>query len=107
MSEKTSTFKHKMQEILTLCQDELKRTTEIGKKMLHASKANTQLHQYQQELGELAVKELREQKLTWINPRAKELLDLITECETELLQIEGQVNTIRFQEDDPTDIPKS
>ncbi len=98
MSDKTSTFKHKVQEIFNLCQDELKRTTEIGKKMIHASKANTELHQYQQELGELAVKELRERTLTWVNPRAQELLELITECEVQLTKIEGQVNEIRFQD---------
>ena len=44
-------WKNKVQDILHTCQEELKRTTEIGKKMLSASSTNSELHSAYEELG--------------------------------------------------------
>ncbi|MBT3584552.1 MAG: hypothetical protein HN509_06580 [Halobacteriovoraceae bacterium] len=89
-------WKAKVQEIFQVCQDELKRTTEIGKKMLSASKTNSSLHDAYEELGHLAAKAVTEKEIEWNNPRVKELLNIIGNCESDLEDIEEEVNKIRF-----------
>lgn len=90
-------WKLKVQEMLQVCQDEIKRTTEIGKKMLSASKTNTVLHEAYEELGMLAVKELQDKKLQWDNPRVAEILEQVKKCEKDLSSIESEMNKIKFQ----------
>jgi hypothetical protein len=58
-------WQSKFQEILQTCQDEVKRTTEIGKKMLSASKTNTSLHEAYEELGHLAASSIESGELKW------------------------------------------
>jgi hypothetical protein len=93
---KSPQWKNRVQEMFQVCQDELKRTTEIGRKMLTASKANGQIHEAYEELGILVVKELSEGNLEWDNPRVKELLESVQKCEKDLEHIEEEVNNIRF-----------
>ncbi len=93
----------KVQEILQTCQGEIKRTTEIGKKMLSASKTNSHLHDAYEELGVLAAKAIQEKSLVWDDPQAKALLEQIGECERELKTLENEVDKIRFSEG-PVDV---
>lgn len=104
--QKTPQWKNKVQEILNVCQEEIKRTTEIGKKMLSASKTNTCLHESYEELGVLVVKAIKDGSLKWDNPRVKELINTIENCEHDLDEIESEVNKIRFSAG-PVDISKN
>ena len=89
-------WKDKVQELFQVCTDELKRTTEIGKKMLSASKTNTNLHEAYDELGHLAAKALDSGTLQWDDPKAKELVAKIKECENDLEFIESELKKIKF-----------
>lgn len=97
--QKTPQWKNKVNEIFQTCQEEIKRTTEIGKKMLSASKTNTSLHDAYEEVGNLVVKALRSGELKWENARVKELINTIENCEQDLEEIEDEVNKIRFSEE--------
>ncbi len=103
MQNNQSHWRVKVQELFQVCQDELKRTTEIGKKMLTASKTNTNLHDAYEELGVLVVKAIKSGSLEWDHPRVKELVHQIDNCEKDLEVIEEEVNKIRFSEG-PVDI---
>lgn len=95
----------KFQEILQTCQDEVKRTTEIGKKMLSASRTNTNLHEAYEELGHLVAKAIDRGELKWDNPKVTELLETIANCEKDLESIEEEVNKIKFAAG-PVDVSK-
>ena len=90
-------WKLKVQEMLQICQDEIKKTTEIGKKMLSASKTNSSLHEAYEELGMLVVKALDKRELKWNNVRVLELVDRVKEYEKDLALIEGEMNKLKFQ----------
>ena len=90
-------WKLKVQEMLQVCQEEIKRTTEIGKKMLTASKTNSNLHESYEELGMLLFKALEKKELKWNNTRVLELVDQIKDCEKELESIETEMNKLKFQ----------
>lgn len=96
MMNKIYPWKTKFQEIVTVCQEELKRTTEIGKKMLNATKANSQLHETYEQLGQLLMKAIESNELKWDNPKANELLERIKVLEHEMEEIELEVNKIKF-----------
>ena len=68
-------WKSKFQEMMQVCQEELKKTTEIGKKMLTASKANSDLKEAYEELGIYIVAETRKGNLNLehVLKRVKEL----------------------------------
>ncbi|MCP4912416.1 MAG: hypothetical protein GY909_04800 [Oligoflexia bacterium] len=104
--QKTPQWKNRVQEIFQTCQEELKRTTEIGKKMLSATKTNTNLHEAYEEVGTIVVKAIRNGELDWNNPRVKELINIIENCEQDLEEIEDEVNKIRFAQG-PVDISKT
>ena len=90
-------WKLKVQEMLQVCQDEIKRTTEIGKKMLSASKTNSTLHEAYEELGILVVRAMDKKELKWNDVRVLELIDKVKECEKDLASIEGEMNKIKFE----------
>ena len=96
--ENQSPWKARVQEILNVCQDELKRTTQIGKKMISASKTNTSLHESYEELGQLLVKALEKGEIEWDNLRVQSLIKKVKECEKNLDSIESELNKIKFSE---------
>ncbi|MBK24232.1 MAG: hypothetical protein CME70_09560 [Halobacteriovorax sp.] len=98
-------WQSRFQEILQTCQDEVKRTTEIGKKMLTASRTNTNLHEAHEELGQLVVRSIESGELKWENPKVIELLEKIKDCEKDLETIEEEVNKIKFAAG-PVDVSK-
>ena len=93
-------LKGRMQKVLQTCQGELKRTTEIGKRMLSASKTNSKLHENYEELGVMVARALAAGELKWDNARVHEILCEINSCEKDLENIEDEVNNIRFSEQD-------
>tara|TARA_R110000868_G_scaffold103710_4_gene285430 strand:+ start:87 stop:428 length:342 start_codon:yes stop_codon:yes gene_type:complete len=99
-------WRSKFNEIVQVCTDELKKTTEIGKKMLNASKTNSNLHEAYEELGVLVAKALEKKQLDWDNPRAHELVKKIKKCKSNLTEIESEVNKIKFSPG-PVDVSKS
>lgn len=96
----------KFQEMIHVCQDELKRTTEIGKRMLSASKSNSSMHEAYEELGHLIKKALENDEVKWENSRAQELVESISACEKELNLFETEVNDIRFKSTDTEKKPE-
>ena len=99
MEKELSHWKSRMQDLLHVCRDEMKRTTVIGKKMISAGRISSTLNSTYEELGELASKELKAGKLEWEHPRVKRLLETIIECEGQLEEVESEVNKIRFSDD--------
>ncbi len=93
-------WKVKFNEIIQVCQGEFKKTTDIGKKMLSASKTNATLHESYEELGMLLAKAIKEGELSWDNPRVNEILKTINGCEKDLEKMEEEVNNIRFSDTD-------
>ncbi|PIK14806.1 hypothetical protein [Halobacteriovorax sp. JY17] len=93
--QKQPQWKDRFSEMVQVCQEELKRTTEIGKKMLSASKTNTTLHEAYEELGHLTFKAVEEGKLEFDDARVKELVNTIKSCEFDLEKIENDVNDIK------------
>ena len=98
MDRGTNNWKARMQDLLYVCRDEVKRTTVIGKKMISASRISTSLNRAYEELGELASKELKAGKLEWKHPQVKRILETIVQCESQLEEVESEVNDIRFSE---------
>ena len=94
--QKQPQWQKRFQEIIQTCQDEVKRTTEIGKKMLSASRTNTNLHEAYEELGNLVTQAIESGELKWENSQVAELLQTIKHCEKDLESIEDDVNKIKF-----------
>ena len=89
-------WKEKFSEFITTCHGELRKTTEIGKKMLSASKINTELHESFEALGRYTREQIQQQKLTWNDdPEANRLLERIEQCEQRLKEFEDHVKNIK------------
>ena len=95
MTKKEPDWKVKAQELIQLAQDELKKTAEIGKKMLFASQKTTELRDYYEILGHKVVTELRSKSLVWSDPEVKEIMEQIGEMEKGLQEIEDDVKKIK------------
>lgn len=97
MNNKTeqSDWMNKFQELINSCQVELKKTTQIGMKMLSASQSNAQLHETYESLGVLVRQAIQSGSLNWNEPKVTELLDKIDNLETELEQFESEVREIK------------
>lgn len=93
-------WREKVQELFQTCSDEIKRTTEIGKKMLTASKANSSLHESYEELGRLAATAVETEKVKWDDPKVHELIQTIRKCQQDLETLEEEVNNIKFDENE-------
>ncbi|WP_127717957.1 hypothetical protein [Halobacteriovorax sp. HLS] len=93
--QKQPQWKDKINDIVQTCQEELKKTTEIGKKMLSASKTNSVLNESYEELGHLAFKAVEKGELKWEHMRVQELVNTIKKCEADLETIENDVSEIK------------
>lgn len=119
-------WKIRVQEILTVCHEEFRKTTTIGKKMLSASRTTTNLHEAYEELGRLlyeamtqaenglktdsfqgdgmSIEEAAAQREVVINqvkdllrtPRVMELFKEVKACHEDLEMIEREVQKIKF-----------
>ncbi|RLA63906.1 MAG: hypothetical protein DRQ88_01325 [Epsilonproteobacteria bacterium] len=95
MTKKEPDWKARAQELIQVAQDELKKTAEIGKKMLFASQKTTELRDYYEMLGHKAVTELKSKKLVWADPEVTEIMEQIQEMERGLQEIEEDVRKIK------------
>ena len=89
-------WRTKMQDVLQTCQDEIKKTTEMGKKMLQASRANSSLHEAYEELGKLAMAEITAGNLKWEEVKVQELVTKIKNYEANLQDLEKEISRIKF-----------
>jgi hypothetical protein len=81
--------------VLQACEVELRRTTAIGMKMIHASKASGDLHSTYEELGRLVAKSIKDGELEWDNLRVQHLIAKADELESHLSDMEGQVQGLK------------
>ncbi len=88
-------WKAKFQELLGVCQEEIKKTTAIGIKMLNATSSNSRLHECYEELGRMLVKAIDEGELTWESAKVKDLCQEIKQLELTLDQYEKEVEKIK------------
>lgn len=88
-------WKSKFNDMLNVCQQELKRTTQIGSKMLSASQSNSKLCSSYEALGRLAAKSIENGDLVWKNEKAQELVGAISELENQISELEEDVQKIK------------
>ncbi len=91
-------WKMKLGEIVSVCQDEIKRTTEIGKRMLSASKTNTDLHESYEALGRYICEQVRMEKIKLDDDEVTRLIEKISNCEETLRGLEKEVSKIKSEE---------
>lgn len=89
---------NKFQELLQACQVELKKTTQIGMKMLSASQSNTLLHESYEALGKLVVKSIRSGDLKWENEKVKDIIEKIESIKSELSNLEDDVQSLKSED---------
>tara|TARA_B100000886_G_scaffold330728_1_gene281460 strand:+ start:1246 stop:1560 length:315 start_codon:yes stop_codon:yes gene_type:complete len=89
-------WKNKVQEILHVCQGELKKTTEIGKKMLSASTTNSELHNAYEELGHIIKNKIENEEVIIDDPKVHEVIKMINDKEKTLEEIEKEVKKIKI-----------
>jgi hypothetical protein len=90
-------WKNKFQDLMQSCQDELKRTTAIGKKMLSASRSNSQLHEVYEELGRITLEAIKAGELEWDNADVKSVIEKIEQLEVELKEYEEDLQKIKSE----------
>jgi len=94
----SSDWMNKFQEVINSCQTELKKTTQIGMKMLSASQSNAQLHETYESLGHLVRDAIRNGELKWSSQEVNGLMDKIDKLEVEMEKFEFEVRNIKRQE---------
>lgn len=92
-------WKAEINSFLKMLQVEVKKTTEIGKRMLTASKTNSGLHESFEELGRKTYKSLKDKSLIWENADVQELVTLIEVQEKDLENIEVDLKKIKSGSD--------
>lgn len=93
---KRSQLKGKINFWLLNLHKEFKKTTEIGKKMLTASRINIQMKDTYEELGKLLERGIDNNDVDWDSPKMRALLYDIKACKKELEEIERTMNNIKF-----------
>jgi chromosome segregation ATPase len=100
MTDNGTNWKEKFSSLVQTCQEELKKTTEIGKRMISASKTNSQMREAHEELGTLVRKAIIDKSVSWTSPRVEQLLEQIQKCEAEIESIEKDVQAIKKNHSD-------
>ena len=77
-------------------QNEIKKTSAIGKKMLTASRTNAHLKDTYEELGKLLEKGVDSGEVDWDSARLRALLHSVKACKKDLEEIERKMNKIKF-----------
>ena len=96
--ENNPNWSKKFMQVLQHAQDELKKTTEIGKKMISASKTSSDLHDAYEALGQYVYKALKDKSLNPEDPELDGFIEKIDDLQEELGDIESEVNKIKFSE---------
>ncbi len=77
-------------------QNEIRKTSAIGKKMLTASRTNAHLKDTYEELGKLLEKGVDNGEVDWDSAKLRALLHTVKACKKDLEEIEQKMNTIKF-----------
>jgi hypothetical protein len=88
---------NRFQELLQACQTELKKTTQIGMKMLSATQSNTELHEEHEALGILVVNAIKSGELDWKNEKVQSIIENIDKLKNELHLFEEEVQNLKAQ----------
>lgn len=91
-----SNWKAKLNRLLFGFQQEVIRTSVIGKKMLTASRTNAHLKDTYEELGRLLEKGIESGEVEWDSAKVRALLHSVRACKKDLEEIERQVHKIKF-----------
>ncbi len=89
------TWRKKALGVLQVCENELRRTTAIGMKMIHASRASTELHDTYEEMGKIVAKMIESGELKSPSSRIDNLMARAKELEVLLGDMEGQVSELK------------
>ena len=92
------TWRKKALSVLQVCEHELRRTTAIGMKMIHASKASSELHETYEEIGKIVIKMIDEGEFKSPSARIDNLITRVRELEQALGDMEGQVSDLKKEE---------
>jgi hypothetical protein len=92
------TWRKKALGVLQACENELRRTTAIGMKMIHASKASSELHETYEEIGKIVVKMIETNEMASPSARVDNLIVRIRELEQILGDMEGQVTSLKKED---------
>ena len=95
MANEQTDWKSKFNELLDTCQNELKKTTQIGKKMLSASQSNAELQDTYKALGLIFKKYLDEGLVKVENPEVDKLLATAAKLEADMEGFESDVQTLK------------
>jgi hypothetical protein len=98
--DKNHNWSKKFIQVLQHWQEELRKTTKIGKKMISASKTNSDLHDLYEDLGKKVYFSLKEKSLDSEDPVFQDFVKKIDELQKELELMEGDVNKIKFSDKD-------
>lgn len=93
---KRTNFKIKFNYWLHNIQNEIKKTSAIGRKMLTASRTNAHLKDTYEELGKLLEKGVDSGEVDWDSARLRALLHSVKACKKDLEEIEKKMNKIKF-----------
>ena len=95
MSEKDVDWKSKFNELLDVCGSEIKKTTEIGKKMLNASQSNAELRETYEELGQILKQYIEAGKLEIEDSDINRLIAKAAKLEGDMEGFESDVQNIK------------
>lgn len=95
MSNDQTDWKSKFNEIVDTCQNELIKTTQIGKKMLSASQSNAELQDTYKSLGILLKKYIQEGTVEIEDDELTDLIDTANRLEADLEGFESDVQTLK------------
>lgn len=91
-----SNWKAKINRFFFGFQQEVIKTSVIGKKMLTASRTNAYLKDTYEELGRLLEKGMDSGEVEWDSAKVRALLHTVRACKKDLEEIERQVHKIKF-----------
>lgn len=95
MSKDQTDWKSKFNELLGTCQSELKKTTQIGKKMLSASQSNADLHDTYEALGIIFKKYIEDDKIKIEDEEVEVLIQKAKRLESDLEGFESDVRNLK------------
>ena len=85
----------KFNELVNTCQNEFKRTTQIGMKMVSASQSTAQLQEEYQKLVKMVAKAMKKGDLKWENEEVAQLLEQIAQLKGQLKGFEKEVQELK------------
>ena len=94
-NENNNPWADRFNDLVQTCQSELKRTTQIGKKMLSATQSNAQLHDEYENLGRLVLKAINDKSIDWENEDASVIIESINKLEDDLKGFEEEVQDLK------------